>query len=73
VRFSKMEGWGNDFVVLEDITPSPELVRRLCDRRRGVGADGVLVVDPFPAMKYVRQRPSLRGPLCGDEGLGAGR
>lgn len=47
-----MEGWGNDFVVLEDFSPTPDLVRRLCDRRRGIGADGVLVVDPFPTMKY---------------------
>lgn len=47
-----MEGWGNDFVVLEEVDPSPELIRRLCDRRRGIGADGVLVVDPFPAMRY---------------------
>lgn len=52
MRFAKMEGWGNDFVVLENMNPAPELVRRLCDRRRGIGADGVLVVDPFPAMKY---------------------
>lgn len=47
-----MEGWGNDFVVLDNTTPTPDLVRRLCDRRLGIGADGVLVVDPFPAMKY---------------------
>lgn len=47
-----MEGWGNDFVVVEEAAPTPDLVRRLCDRRRGVGADGVLAVDPFPAMKY---------------------
>lgn len=52
MRFTKMEGWGNDFVVLEDVTPTPDLVRRLCDRRRGIGGDGVLVVDPFPTMKY---------------------
>ncbi|HEX2153405.1 MAG TPA: diaminopimelate epimerase [Acidimicrobiia bacterium] len=52
MRFTKMEGLGNDFVVVEEIDPTPDLVRQLCDRRRGIGADGLLVVDPFPTMKY---------------------
>lgn len=48
VRFLKGHGTGNDFVVVPDpdgaLTLTPELVRRLCDRRFGVGADGVLRV-----------------------------
>ncbi|HVT78212.1 MAG TPA: diaminopimelate epimerase [Acidimicrobiales bacterium] len=46
MRLTKHEGWGNDFLVLSDpqnATPgTPELARRLCDRRYGVGADGLL-------------------------------
>jgi diaminopimelate epimerase len=46
MRFTKAHGTGNDFVVLADLADSldvpAELVRALCDRRRGVGADGVL-------------------------------
>ncbi len=45
--FVKMHGCGNDFIVTEgpqDLTP--ERVRALCDRRTGVGADGVIVVAP---------------------------
>ncbi len=43
--FVKMEGLGNDFIVLRGPrSPSPDEVARWCDRRRGVGADGVLVV-----------------------------
>jgi diaminopimelate epimerase len=50
VRFTKMQGAGNDFVVL-DATRSPfalsrEQLRRLGDRRFGVGADQILVVEP---------------------------
>ncbi|MGH8913329.1 MAG: diaminopimelate epimerase, partial [Acidimicrobiia bacterium] len=46
-EFTKMQGLGNDFVVLEGpAKPSVEDVVRLCDRRFGVGADGVLVVTP---------------------------
>jgi diaminopimelate epimerase len=48
-RFEKYEGLGNDFVVVdaaneEDVTS--DLARNLCDRRRGVGGDGVLVILP---------------------------
>jgi len=48
VRFLKGHGTGNDFVVLPDpdgqLTLTPQLVRQLCDRRFGIGADGVLRV-----------------------------
>lgn len=46
--FTKMEGCGNDFVVVhQQHLPAefgPEAARTLCDRRTGIGADGVLVV-----------------------------
>jgi diaminopimelate epimerase len=48
MRFAKGQGTGNDFVILPDpdgkIELTPELVRRLCDRRFGIGGDGVLRV-----------------------------
>ena len=46
--FAKGHGTQNDFVVLPDIeaklTLTPQVVSALCDRRRGLGADGVLRV-----------------------------
>ncbi|HET7014290.1 MAG TPA: diaminopimelate epimerase [Streptosporangiaceae bacterium] len=48
--FAKGHGTGNDFVILPDVDDrlqlTPELVRRLCDRRAGIGGDGVLRVAP---------------------------
>ena len=48
LRFLKGHGTENDFVLLPDLEGrlelTPELVRRLCDRRAGLGADGVLRV-----------------------------
>lgn len=48
MRFSKGHGTGNDFVILPDpdgeLELTPELVTALCDRRRGIGGDGVLRV-----------------------------
>jgi diaminopimelate epimerase len=49
LKFAKYEGLGNDFIVVEADSPgsmSSELAKALCDRRRGVGADGVLLVLP---------------------------
>jgi diaminopimelate epimerase len=43
LRFWKYEGLGNDFVVVADAV-TPAVAKALCDRRLGVGADGVLVV-----------------------------
>ena len=49
LRFTKMQGAGNDFVMLNGIAQpvslSPEQVRRLADRRLGIGADQVLLVE----------------------------
>jgi diaminopimelate epimerase len=48
VRFTKGHGTGNDFVLLPDpdgqLALTPAVVAALCDRRRGVGGDGVLRV-----------------------------
>lgn len=50
LRFTKMHGLGNDFVVLDLITQSVRLdaplIRFLADRHRGIGCDQVLVVEP---------------------------
>jgi diaminopimelate epimerase len=49
LRFTKMQGSGNDFVMLDGITQQIGLeahqVRRLADRRFGIGADQVLLVE----------------------------
>ena len=48
--FSKMQGLGNDFVVLDatehPIAIDPALARRLSDRRFGIGCDQILLVEP---------------------------
>jgi len=45
--FVKMEGLGNDFVVIDGpVSPAAADIAAWCDRRRGIGADGVLVVTP---------------------------
>lgn len=50
IRFTKMHGLGNDFVVIDavtqDVTMTDELARRLADRHTGVGCDQILLVEP---------------------------
>lgn len=49
ISFSKMSGAGNDFVVLDNrdgkVEEYPEFVRKVCRRRLGIGADGVMFVE----------------------------
>ncbi|MHB1928621.1 MAG: diaminopimelate epimerase [Acidimicrobiales bacterium] len=51
LALGKYHGLGNDFLVALDpaATPDGPLARRLCDRHRGIGADGLIVAttDPF--------------------------
>ncbi|NNE63417.1 MAG: diaminopimelate epimerase, partial [Gammaproteobacteria bacterium] len=50
LKFTKMHGLGNDFMVIDAINQSfnvdPVLVRAWADRRNGVGFDQMLVVEP---------------------------
>src|SRR6185295_3042459 len=69
-RFEKWEGLGNDFALFaaEDINIQPELVRRLCDRRLGIGADGVILVaieESRPRM-IVYNADGSRPEMCGN-------
>ena len=49
LKFTKMQGAGNDFVVLEGVSRridvTPQLARRLADRHFGVGCDQILLVE----------------------------
>jgi diaminopimelate epimerase len=50
LKFTKMQGAGNDFVVLDGVSrrieTSPAQLRRLADRHFGVGCDQILLVEP---------------------------
>src|SRR6478735_12315024 len=70
LRFTKMQGAGNDFVLL-DATRAPldldaAQLRRLADRRFGVGADQILVVEPS-ATPGVDFRYRIFNGASGDE------
>jgi diaminopimelate epimerase len=73
-RFEKYEGLGNDFLIVDVATEgalSAERAMKLCDRHRGVGGDGVLLVLP-PASPGARARMLVwnadgsRPEMCGN-------
>ena len=65
MRFTKMHGLGNDFIVIEamekEYFPTPNDARRLCNRRTGIGADGLLLALPS-------QKADLRMRLLNSDG-----
>lgn len=74
IAFTKMHGAGNDFVVIDHRTPFlpvdvTDLFVRMCDRRRGVGADGVLLLESSSthdfAMRY-HNSDGGRASFCGN-------
>ncbi len=50
MKFQKMHGLGNDFILLDEIDPMkydlPALAVKLCDRHQGIGADGIILILP---------------------------
>lgn len=56
LHFTKMSGAGNDFVVIDNrkniITDGALLAKKLCDRRWGIGADGLLLIEKSEKAHY---------------------
>lgn len=75
LEFTKMTGAGNDFVVIDNrdgqIKDGAALARQLCDRRWGIGADGLLLLERSTStdyrMKYFNADGSYGG-MCGNGG-----
>lgn len=73
MNFWKYHGLGNDFVVVEnhdlDMPDDPDFVRKVCDRRTGVGADGILYIDPddeADAFMRVLNSDGSEAEMCGN-------
>lgn len=75
MEFYKYEGTGNDFVMVDDRQQSfpvddTALVARLCHRRFGIGADGLILLqerDGLPFMKYYNSDGN-ESSMCGNGG-----
>lgn len=73
VDFVKMNGAGNDFVTVDNREGRIRLgvtdIEALCDRRRGIGADGVLLIENEPGMDFRMRyynRDGQEAEMCGN-------
>lgn len=75
MKFTKMHGAGNDFVIINSLTEQidpdsiPALARSLCDRRLGIGADGLMItarseIADFKLLFY--NADGSLGEMCGN-------
>lgn len=69
--FAKYSGNGNDFVIISEprVMLTPELVKRLCDRHFGVGADGVLTLtaaENFDGEMRIFNADGGEAEMCGN-------
>lgn len=76
IKFLKYQGCGNDFIVIDNRHRSAnqisqEQVRNLCDRKFGIGADGLMLLQEHPEldfeMIYYNSDGGL-GSMCGNGG-----
>jgi diaminopimelate epimerase len=73
IRFRKMHGLGNDFIVLDEreatLGLTPAATRFLADRHRGIGADQVISLEPAPGADVfmrIRNPDGSEAGACGN-------
>jgi diaminopimelate epimerase len=79
ISFFKMTGSGNDFVFFDGrfvdagLVTQPQVIRAICDRYNGIGADGVVVLEPAGGEADVRilyyNSDGSAADLCGNATL----
>lgn len=75
IKFTKMEGCGNDYVYINGISQSvppaekPDLVRKLSDRHFGIGGDGVIFINSSEIADFEMEMYNAdgsRAEMCGN-------
>ncbi|MBI9037185.1 MAG: diaminopimelate epimerase [Bacteroidales bacterium] len=75
LKFSKYHGTGNDFIIIDnrniELNPKKEWIEKICNRRFGIGADGLMLLEKSRdfdfSMKYYNADGN-EGTMCGNGG-----
>ncbi len=79
IQFYKYQGAGNDFIILDDrentlhprLSPNPEIISLLCNRRFGIGADGLMLLRKDNKLDFQMvyfNSDGYEGSMCGNGG-----
>jgi len=75
IHFYKYQGTGNDFIIIDQLTESPQtvpqdpqLIQKLCHRKWGIGADGIIFLQKHPSYDFemVYYNPDASKSFCGN-------
>lgn len=75
MKFTKMQGCGNDYIYINGFTETvpaakkPEMAVRLSDRHFGIGSDGVIFINPSPVADFAMEMYNAdgsRAEMCGN-------
>lgn len=72
IHFYKYQATGNDFILIDnrsgELSFTPEQIQKICDRRFGVGADGLILIEKHPKLDFnlVYYNPDGSQSLCGN-------
>jgi len=72
LHFQKYQATGNDFVILDNrqnaVSFTEDQIRQICHRKFGIGADGLMLIEPHPTLNFTLQYYNSDGSqsLCGN-------